>query len=70
MSKWANEQIGKWVNGVMNAKHWQTLELDKILHRLAGYSQFSGGAELARNLMPCGEIHEAQARLAVTSKAR
>ncbi len=54
----------------MNSKHWQTLELPKILNRLAGYSQFSGGAKLARELEPCGEIHEAQERLAVTSEAR
>jgi DNA mismatch repair protein MutS2 len=55
---------------MMNVKHWQTLELPKILHRLADYTQFSGGAELARDLTPCGEIHEARERLAVTSEAR
>lgn len=54
----------------MNSKHWQTLELPKILNRLAGYAQFSGGAKLAGELEPCGEIHEAQERLAVTSEAR
>jgi len=54
----------------MNSKHWQTLELAKILKRLAGYTQFSGGARLAMDLTPCGEIHETQDRLAVTSEAR
>ncbi len=54
----------------MNLKHWQTLELPKILDRLARYTQFSGGAKLAHALTPCGEIHEAQERLNVTSEAR
>ncbi len=54
----------------MNSKHWQTLELAKILNRLANYTQFSGGRKLARELKPCGEIHEARDRLAVTSEAR
>jgi DNA mismatch repair protein MutS2 len=54
----------------MNVKHWHTLELPKILGRLTHYTQFAGGAELARNLAPCGEIHEARERLAITSEAR
>jgi DNA mismatch repair protein MutS2 len=54
----------------MDSKHWQTLELRKILDRLAGYTQFSGGAKGARDLEPCGEIHEARERLAVTNEAR
>jgi DNA mismatch repair protein MutS2 len=55
---------------VMNDKHWRTLELEKILQKLAGYTQFSGGGKLARELMPCGEIHQAQEQLALTSEAR
>jgi len=54
----------------MNSKHWQTLELNKILNRLTNYTQFSGGSKLAQSLTPCGEIHEAQERLAITSEAR
>ncbi len=54
----------------MNSKHWQTLELAKILNRLADNTQFSGGSRLAQSLTPCGEIHEAQDRLAITSEAR
>jgi DNA mismatch repair protein MutS2 len=54
----------------MDSKHWRTLELPKILDRLAGYTQFSGGARFARELEPCGEIHQAQERLAVTTEAR
>lgn len=54
----------------MDAKHWKTLELPKILDRLARYTQFSGGAKLAHNLTPCGEIHEARHRLTLTSEAR
>jgi DNA mismatch repair protein MutS2 len=54
----------------MNSKHWSTLELPKILDRLANYTQFSGGRKLARSLEPCGEIHEAQELLAITSEAR
>jgi DNA mismatch repair protein MutS2 len=54
----------------MNEKHWRTLELPKILDRLAGYAQFSGGVELARDLTPCREIHQARERLTVTSEAR
>ena len=58
------------MGNAMNSKHWHTLELAKILKRLAGYTQFSGGARLAMDLTPCGEIHETQDRLAVTSEAR
>ncbi len=54
----------------MNQKHWQKLELPKILDRLAKYTQFSAGDKLARELTPCGEIHQAQERLAVTTEAR
>jgi DNA mismatch repair protein MutS2 len=54
----------------MKLKHWQTLELSKILNRLADSTQFSGGSKLAQSLTPCGEIHEAQERLAITSEAR
>jgi DNA mismatch repair protein MutS2 len=54
----------------MSVRHWQTLELAKILRRLADYTQFSGSAALARELTPSGEIHEVRERLGVTSEAR
>ena len=36
----------------MNEKAIRVLELDKILDRLAGYTTFSAGADLARELYP------------------
>lgn len=62
--------MDKQTSEALDTKHWQKLELPKILDRLAGYTQFSAGAKSARDLTPCGEIHEAQERLAVTSEAR
>ncbi|HEY74731.1 MAG TPA: endonuclease MutS2 [Thermoflexia bacterium] len=54
----------------MDPKHWQTLELPKILERLASYTTFSAGAEKARNLTPSTDPGEIRARLEVTTEAR
>ena len=54
----------------MNPKHWHTLELPKILERLAAYAAFSAGAEKARCLAPATDLLEVQERLATTTEAR
>ncbi len=54
----------------MNEKVIQTLELNKILDRLAGYTTFSAGADLARELFPTGDIEEARMWQAETAEAR
>ncbi len=51
-------------------KHWQTLELPKILERLAAYASFSAGAEKARALTPSTDLAEIRERLATTTEAR
>ena len=48
----------------------RTLELDKILERLAGHAQFSAGAALARRLGPAADLTEAGQRVAETTEAR
>lgn len=54
----------------MDAKHWHTLELPKILERLAAHASFSAGAEKARALTPSTVPAEIRARLATTTEAR
>jgi len=54
----------------VNAKHLATLELPKILARLATYASFSAGTELARALTPATDLQEARRRLETTSEAR
>ncbi len=54
----------------MNPKHWNTLELPKVLERLAAYTTFSAGAEKARRLTPSTDLLEVQERLATTTEAR
>jgi DNA mismatch repair protein MutS2 len=54
----------------MDAKSLQTLELPKILDRLAGFSAFSASRELAHGLTPTTDLAEAQRRQAETSEAR
>ncbi len=54
----------------MNAKHLVTLELPKVLARLATYASFSAGGEKARALMPATHIQEIRQRLETTSEAR
>ncbi len=51
-------------------KHWQTLELPKILERLAAHASFSVGAEKARALTPSTDPAEIRERLATTTEAR
>ncbi len=51
-------------------KHWQTLELPKILERLAAHASFSAGAEKARTLAPSTDPAEIRERLATTTEAR
>ena len=51
-------------------RHWVTLEYPEILKRLARYTDFSGGAELALALLPTSEHREARERLALTGEAR
>ncbi|MGC9082011.1 MAG: endonuclease MutS2 [Anaerolineae bacterium] len=51
-------------------KHWQTLELPKILERLAAHASFSVGAEKARALAPSTVPTEIRERLATTTEAR
>ncbi|HDQ71481.1 MAG TPA: endonuclease MutS2 [Chloroflexi bacterium] len=54
----------------MHAKHLSTLEFAKVLDRLAGYSDFSGGQDKARALEPATNVHEVRWRLETTSEAR
>lgn len=54
----------------MIAKHLHTLELPKILDRLAAYCSFSASAALARALEPTTQPVEVERRLAETAEAR
>ncbi len=54
----------------MDPKSLTTLELPKILDRLAGYCAFSGGAALARELAPTNDIDLARRLQQETSEAR
>ncbi len=54
----------------MIAKHLVTLELPKILDRLARACSFGASADLARTLHPTADMVEAQRRIAETSEAR
>ena len=54
----------------MDTKHLTTLELPKVLARLATYTSFSAGAELARALTPATNLREIRRRLETTSEAR
>ncbi|MFN3762004.1 MAG: endonuclease MutS2 [Anaerolineae bacterium] len=51
-------------------KHWHTLELPKILERLAAHTSFSVGAEKARALTPSTDPADIRERLATTTEAR
>ncbi len=53
----------------MNAKHLSTLELYKILDRLATFASFSAGAEQACALTPATNLQEIRWRLETTSEA-
>lgn len=54
----------------MNQKSAQTLELPKILTKLAGYAAFSASKELALQLEPTPYLDEAQDRQQETTEAR
>jgi len=54
----------------MDPRHWHTLELPKILERLATYASFSAGAEKARALTPSPLLDEIRERIETTSQAR
>ena len=54
----------------MNPKHLNTLELPKILERLARHAGFSASKELALGLAPAPHLPEARERQAETSEAR
>ncbi len=54
----------------MNEKTFEVLELPKILEKLAAYTDFSGGRELARALRPTPYLDEALERQQETTEAR
>ncbi len=54
----------------MDQKFLNTLELPKILDRLAGYCAFSGGAELAQALTPTTDLRAARRWQQETAEAR
>lgn len=54
----------------MDTKSRYTLEFDKVLDILAGYTSFSAGEELARNLQPTTDDFFAKQWQAETSEAR
>ncbi len=54
----------------MNKKHLSTLELPKILKRMAKYTSFSAGEERARALEPLTDLSEISHNLETTSEAR
>jgi DNA mismatch repair protein MutS2 len=54
----------------VDPKSLTTLELPKILDRLAGHAAFSASAALARSLGPTTDLDEAYRRLAETTEAR
>jgi DNA mismatch repair protein MutS2 len=54
----------------MEPQHWTTLELNKVLDRLARYTSFSAGSELAAQLQPSTFSDVVEQRLAETREAR
>jgi len=54
----------------MDSKSLHTLELPKILDRLAGYAAFSASKERARALLPTTDLGEAVRRQTETTEAR
>jgi len=54
----------------MDTKYLHTLELPKILDRLAAYCAFSGGSSLTHALAPTSDLKEATRRQQETSEAR
>ena len=54
----------------MNPRSLKLLEYGKILARLAGFADFSGGQELALALLPTDDLRQAQDWQAETNEAR
>ena len=54
----------------MDTKHWTTLELAKVLDRLAGFASFSAGIELCQTLRPLSFPEQVKRRLTATREAR
>ena len=54
----------------MDTKSFQTLEFNKVLNILAGYTSFSAGEALAHSLQPTTDMFTAQQWQAETSEAR
>ena len=55
---------------MLEAHHWQTLELPKVLAKLARYTSFSASTELAQALEPSTFADVVAQRLAETREAR
>ena len=55
---------------MLDAHHWNTLELPKVLAKLANYTSFSAGTELAQALEPSTFAEVVMQRLAETREAR
>ncbi|CAG0935987.1 Endonuclease MutS2 [Thermoflexales bacterium] len=55
---------------MLEAHHWNTLELPKVLAKLARYTAFSASTELALALEPSTFVEVVQQRLAETREAR
>ena len=54
---------------MVDQKTLHTLEYEKILERLAGYTAFGASTEKARRLRPVSDLDEARRRQAETSEA-
>lgn len=54
----------------MNPKSLKLLEYDKILERLAEFTEFSGGQEMVMALLPTDDLRQAQEWQAETAEAR
>ncbi len=54
----------------MNSKYLETLELNKILARLAEHTSFSAGRDLATALRPSTDVKEVRSRLLETAEAK
>ena len=55
---------------MLEAHHWNTLELPKVLAKLANYTSFSAGTDLAQALEPSTFAEVVAQRLAETREAR
>ncbi|MFQ5436293.1 MAG: endonuclease MutS2, partial [Anaerolineae bacterium] len=54
---------------IMDEKTFQTLEFDKVLNRLASYTSFSAGEDLARTLRPTTDLFTARQMQTETREA-